>query len=463
MTENKPGFAYFKQVAIGAASGLLAVVLVVALFSLGGSPIANPTDTPSATPTTSSQPSASPTSDRTCSVAAQVADKKLGTFSGVVINPATNEVLFDRNANLPGATASVLKLFTAAAALTSLGPNYVVDTKVFADPANPGTIILVGGGDPTLSATAPGKQSVYKNAPKLSDLAIKVNAWATANNVKIEKIILDSTLFAGGTEASKWDPSWPASELTLGYQSQVTALQVDGDRARPYEGTSPRSKTPVMNAGRKFKAALGASAKGSALVEGIKPASAIEVAKVSSQTIDKWIKNMLLVSDNTQAEYLARLVSLKLGYDGSLGSIQMAIKKSLASTNIDLSTVVIKDGSGESPNNAIAPSTVAALMGLVLAGYGDFDVINQGLPISNESGSLASRYGGDNLDAAGKIRAKTGWIDKGYMLAGIIQSKDGTNLLFAVYALGDVKADAKDAIDNLVTGFYRCGNKLSNE
>jgi len=463
VTENKPGFAYFKQVAIGAASGLLAVVLVVALFSLGGSPIANPTDTPSATPTTSSQPSASPTSDRTCSVAAQVADKKLGTFSGVVINPATNEVLFDRNANLPGATASVLKLFTAAAALTSLGPNYVVDTKVFADPANPGTIILVGGGDPTLSATAPGKQSVYKNAPKLSDLAIKVNAWATANNVKIEKIILDSTLFAGGTEASKWDPSWPASELTLGYQSQVTALQVDGDRARPYEGTSPRSKTPVMNAGRKFKAALGASAKGSALVEGIKPASAIEVAKVSSQTIDKWIKNMLLVSDNTQAEYLARLVSLKLGYDGSLGSIQMAIKKSLASTNIDLSTVVIKDGSGESPNNAIAPSTVAALMGLVLAGYGDFDVINQGLPISNESGSLASRYGGDNLDAAGKIRAKTGWIDKGYMLAGIIQSKDGTNLLFAVYALGDVKADAKDAIDNLVTGFYRCGNKLSNE
>jgi D-alanyl-D-alanine carboxypeptidase/D-alanyl-D-alanine-endopeptidase (penicillin-binding protein 4) len=463
VSETKPGFAYFKQVAIGAASGLMAVVLMVGLFSLGGAPTANPSDSASATPTGSSTPSASPSNARTCSVATQVADKRLGTFSGVVINPATKEVLFDRNANVPGATASVLKLFTAAAALTTLGPNYVVDTKVFADPDNPGTIILVGGGDPTLSATPQGKQSVYKNAPKLSDLAIKVNAWATANNIKITNIILDSTLFAGGTEASKWDPSWPASELTLGYQSQITALQVDGDRAQSYVATSPRSKTPVMNVGRKFKAALGTSAKGSKIVEGIKPAAAIEVAKVTSQTIDKWIKYMLLVSDNTQAEYLARLVSLKLGYDGSLGSIQMAIKKSLASTNIDLSTVVIKDGSGESPNNAIAPATVAALLDLVLDGYGDFDVINQGLPISHESGSLATRYGGDNLDAAGKIRAKTGWIDKGYTLAGIIQAKDGTNLLFAVYALGDVKADAKDAIDNLVTGFYRCGNKLSNE
>ena len=463
MSEKKPGFAYFKQVAIGAGSGLMAAVLLVGLFSLGGTNGATPSNTPSATPTNSSQPSASPTNDRPCSVAVQVADKRLGTFSGVVINPATKEVLFDRNANVPGATASVLKLFTAAAALTTLGPNYVVDTKVYADPDNPGTIILVGGGDPTLSATAQGKQSVYANAPKLSDLAIKVNAWATANGIKISNIILDSTLFAGGTEASKWDPSWPAAELTLGYQSQITALQIDGDRANPFAETSKRSKTPVMNVGRKFKAALGTSAAGAKIIEGVKPASATEVAKVTSQTIDKWIKHMLLVSDNTQAEYLARLVSLKLGYDGSLGSIQMAIKKSLASTNIDLSTVVIKDGSGESPNNAIAPATVASLLGLVLEGYGDFDVINQGLPISHESGSLASRYGGDNLDAAGKIRAKTGWINNGYTLAGIIQAKDGTNLLFAVYALGDVKADAKDAIDNLVTGFYRCGNKLSNE
>jgi D-alanyl-D-alanine carboxypeptidase/D-alanyl-D-alanine-endopeptidase (penicillin-binding protein 4) len=47
-------------------------------------------------------------------------------------------------------------------------------------------------------------------------------------------------------------------------------------------------------------------------------------------------------------------------------------------------------------------------------------------------------------------------------LGGIISAKDGTDLVFAVYALGDVADSAKLAIDNLVTGFYRCGDTLSN-
>jgi D-alanyl-D-alanine carboxypeptidase/D-alanyl-D-alanine-endopeptidase (penicillin-binding protein 4) len=106
---------------------------------------------------------------------------------------------------------------------------------------------------------------------------------------------------------------------------------------------------------------------------------------------------------------------------------------------------------------------VAKLMQLVNKPGSGLEAIAQGLPVSAESGGLAARFKGDNIDAAGKILAKTGWIKKGYTLAGIINAKDGTTLTFAVYALGNVKADAKDAIDNLVTGFYRCGDTLSNQ
>jgi D-alanyl-D-alanine carboxypeptidase/D-alanyl-D-alanine-endopeptidase (penicillin-binding protein 4) len=68
------------------------------------------------------------------------------------------------------------------------------------------------------------------------------------------------------------------------------------------------------------------------------------------------------------------------------------------------------------------------------------------------------------VDAAGHVFAKTGWIKTGYTLVGYINAKDGTVLLFAVYALGTTVTDAtKGAIDNLVTGFYRCGNALSNQ
>ena len=463
MSEQKPRFAYLKQVLIGAASGLALVLLLVVGVSFGGSPSATPSDSQSPSTTPSQTPSTTPTSARSCSVADLATDARLATFSGVVLKADTGEVLFDRNAAVPAATASVFKIVTAAAALQALGPNYVVDTKVYADPANPGTIILVGGGDPTLSATPAGQQSVYQNAPKLSDLALKVSQWATANSIKVNRIVLDSTLFGGGTAASKWEPSWERSEQTQGYMSEVTALQVDGDRASPSRETSPRTTTPVMNAGRKFKAALGTTATGATLVEGKLPAGSTEVAKVTSQTIDKWIKHMLLVSDNTEAEYLARLVAIKQGYDGSFASVGIAIKKALAATNLDMSKLVIKDGSGLSANNAVSPLFIAQLLGIVNDGFNDFEIIAQALPVSGESGSLADRFKGDNADAVGKVRAKTGWIKTGYTLAGIIDAKDGTKLLFAVYALGNVKDDAKVAIDNLVTGFYRCGDTLSNE
>jgi D-alanyl-D-alanine carboxypeptidase/D-alanyl-D-alanine-endopeptidase (penicillin-binding protein 4) len=245
--------------------------------------------------------------------------------------------------------------------------------------------------------------------------------------------------------------------------SEVTALQVDGDRKVPSAETSPRSTKPVANAGAKFKKALGTIATGATVVEGELPADAVEIAKVSSQTIDKWIRHMLQKSDNTEAEYLARLVALNQGYDGSFASIGIAFKKALASTNLDTSSLVIKDGSGLSSLNAVSPTFVAQLMGMVLDGWGDFEIINEGLPSAGETGSLASRFKGDNADATGKVRAKTGWINNGYTLAGIISAKDGTNLLFAVYALGPVKDNAKQAIDNLVTGFYRCGDQLSNQ
>jgi D-alanyl-D-alanine carboxypeptidase/D-alanyl-D-alanine-endopeptidase (penicillin-binding protein 4) len=385
------------------------------------------------------------------------ADPRLAKFSGVVINATTDEVLFDRNASAPAATASVMKTLTAAAAILTLGPNYRVETRVYQDATDPGTIILVGGGDPTLSRTAAGKQSVYRDAPKLSTLALNVNKKLAATPVT--KIIVDASLYSGAT----WEPSWERSEMTQGYMSEVTALQVDGDRSNPAAETSARSSKSVLNAGKYFKAALGANAANATIEAATMPEGASQIASVSSQPISKWITHMLQVSDNTEAEALARLVALDLGYEASFKSIDAAIKKALAPTGLNTAGMTIKDGSGLSDFNAVSPMFVAKLMQLVNKPGSGIEAIRQGLPVAAESGGLASRFKGDNIDAAGHVFAKTGWIKKGYTLAGIINAKDGSTLTFAVYALGDVKADAKDAIDNLVTGFYRCGDKLSNQ
>jgi D-alanyl-D-alanine carboxypeptidase/D-alanyl-D-alanine-endopeptidase (penicillin-binding protein 4) len=459
LSESNGRFGYWKDAAKGALIGAGVLALIIGGFSISGAnlPTSSGSNTPDASSTTSSMPSPSSTSNRTCSVATQATDAALGNFSGVVINAKTDEVLFDRNASVPAATASTLKTLTAAAALLTLGPNYRVETRVYQDAANPGTIILVGAGDPTLSRTAIGKQSVYRDEPKLSTLALNVNKKMGAT--PITNIMLDSTLFAGPT----WEPSWERSEQTQGYMSEVTALQVDGDRLNPAAETSQRTTTPVQNAGKWFKQALGASAATASITVGAMPAGATQLASVSSQPISKWITHMMQVSDNTEAEYLARLVSLDLGFDGSFSSLNAAIKKALKPTNLDSTGVVIKDGSGLSDFNAVSPSFMAQLYKLVYEGQGIFSTIKQSLPVAGESGSLASRFKGDNLDATGHIYAKTGWIKHGYTLAGIIEAKDGTSMVFAVYALGNVTDAAKTAIDNLVTGFYRCGATLSNE
>lgn len=173
---------------------------------------------------------------------------------------------------------------------------------------------------------------------------------------------------------------------------------------------------------------------------------------------------MLAVSDNTQAEALARLVSLDEGFDGSFASLDSAIKQALRTLpGLDPSGAKIMDGSGESPQNTVAPSFMIKLMKQIFTQAGSLAVEKQSLPVSGESGSLQSRFKGKNIDADGHVFAKTGWINHGYTLVGYITPKDGSTLLFAVYALGpNVKDNAKDSIDNLVTGFYRCGLSLAN-
>ena len=459
MSQAKAGNRYFKEVGRGALIGLAILALIIGGFSVGGVGGATPNSNPDANPqiSASASPSPSSTSTKTCSVAELAADSRLANLSAVVINTATDEVLFDRNANNPAATASVMKTLTAAAAILTLGPNYRVVTRVYQDAVDPGTVILVGAGDPTLSRTAAGKQSVYRDAPKISTLALNVNKKLAAT--PITKIIVDASLYSGPT----WEPSWERSEMSEGYMSEVTALQIDGDRSNPAAETSKRSNSSVMNAGNYFKKALGASASGATVVAETMPEGAIEIASVSSQPISKWINHMLQVSDNTEAEALARLIALDMGLSASFASIDTAIKKALAPLGLNTAGMAIRDGSGLSDFNAVSPTFVAKLMQLVNTPGSGIESIRQGLPVAAESGGLAERFKGDNIDAAGRIFAKTGWIKKGYTLGGLISAKDSSTLAFAVYALGSVTPDAKQAIDNLVTGFYRCGNLLSNQ
>src|SRR6195952_2460814 len=147
---------------------------------LASGPSATPTLGPISTlpvPTRRPQPTAAAGASivRTCSVNELASASGLGTFQGTVRKADTGEILVDRSGATSSRTASVMKVLTSSAALAVLGPDYRVTTKVVAGSA-PGTVVLVGGGDVTLSS---GSSNIYNNTATMSDLADQVKtAWA---------------------------------------------------------------------------------------------------------------------------------------------------------------------------------------------------------------------------------------------------------------------------------------------
>jgi D-alanyl-D-alanine carboxypeptidase/D-alanyl-D-alanine-endopeptidase (penicillin-binding protein 4) len=319
----------------------------------------------------------------------------------------------------------------------------------------------VGGGDVTLSRTPAGATTAYAGAAHLSTLAHQVKeAWKAAHPGRpITRIVLDSSYFGGPS----WQPSWKVKERALGSTPKMTALMVDGDRADPALSTSPRGNDPVGRAGAAFASYFGS---GVAVTRGTAPGGAALLGSVRSQPVSTLIEQELIVSDNTIAEALARVTAIRAGTGDRFTSIDAAVVPALRTYGIDPAGVKVVDGSGLSDDDRIPPAYLTKLFVKVLHKADGLGPIYAGLPIAGRTGSLAysDRFSGAASRADGKVRAKTGWIDDGYTLAGIIRAKDGTPLTFAFYALGKgfVSANAKQALDTLTADVWSCGKRLSD-
>lgn len=446
-----------RKILFSSAAGLVVCALVVGLvFAAIGSGTRMPTPTQSPTPT----PTPTPTMLRTCSVADRAGDPRLAQLQAQVTNATTGEVLFDRGGSTASRAASVTKVPTMAAALAVLGPDFRATTKTVAG-TQPGSVVLVGGGDLTLSRTPSGHRTAYGNVAHLDDLAAQTLKAYQANpanaGVPLTTVIYDSSYFGGPA----WEPSWNSKEIGDGYMPNITALMVDGDRQNPDSGTSPRGSDPAKTAASAFASALGAST----VTAGKAPAGAATLGTVSSPTVAALMERIITYSDNTAAEMLARLTAIASGAGNTFTAIDAGVKKGLSVYGLDTSALHFADGSGLSDNNAITPDYLNRLFIQVAAKADNLGYILDALPVAGEKGSLSygGRFDGENAVADGSVLAKTGWIDTGYTLAGIIHAKDGTLLTFTIYALGNVDEEAKQAIDTLATGFYLCGNTLSNK
>jgi serine-type D-Ala-D-Ala carboxypeptidase/endopeptidase (penicillin-binding protein 4) len=135
----------------------------------------------------------------------------------------TGRVLFEANANKLMMPASNMKLYTVAAALDRLGPNFRFVTSVYAaqKPDANGTLhgdlIIYGRGDPTYATRFNGGD-YYK---AIDDLAANI---AAAGVKRIEgDLVGDESYFTG----PPLGPGWEWDDLQWYYAAEVSALTVD--------------------------------------------------------------------------------------------------------------------------------------------------------------------------------------------------------------------------------------------
>ena len=155
-----------------------------------------------------------------------------------VVSLDTGKTLYAHNAERLFVPASTAKLYTAALALDTFGPDYRIPTTLFAtekvarDGELRGDLVLVGYGDPTLG--------VDKRVSWADTLAVAVRK----SGVKTVRgsLIADATWFSAPLHGSGWE----AADLQSWFGAPVSALSVDENvvrvevRPAPQPGTRAR-------------------------------------------------------------------------------------------------------------------------------------------------------------------------------------------------------------------------------
>src|SRR6185295_19056089 len=136
-----------------------------------------------------------------------------------IADVATGESVFAMNPDAPETIASVTKLFSTAAALHFLGPDYKFKTTFWRrgeikDGALVGSLLVVGGGDPNISGR------FYND-----DYNAVFDKWAAGlKALGVTRVSGDLVLNDSFFDSMTRHPEWPAGQEAKWYQAPFSAL-----------------------------------------------------------------------------------------------------------------------------------------------------------------------------------------------------------------------------------------------
>ncbi|MGL5859547.1 MAG: D-alanyl-D-alanine carboxypeptidase/D-alanyl-D-alanine endopeptidase [Angustibacter sp.] len=356
-------------------------------------------------------------------------------FSGAVLDVSSNRLVWSKRGTVGRMPASTAKLVTATTALTVFGPEHRFTTRV-RQGATRSRVMLVGGGDPSLS-TADLRQLARSTASSLRRSGLRrVTVWA------------DDSLFPTPTPAPGWRSSYVPSEVRW-----VRALVVD-------ERHAANTSTDAAHAFARQLEAAGIDVVGRKV--GVTPRGGRLLASVQGDRLSAIVARMLLRSDNDHAEALHRLVAVARGWPTSWIGAGRAQRSVLRRDGIDLPVSALADGSGLSRASRVSAVQLAAVVDNVLEpGQPELAPMRSGaLPLAGRTGTLQAGYGrfasGPARCAAGRVTAKTGTLRDVIALAGWTRARDGRVKAFAFVVNGPAASLARkqrlDLLAATVTG-----------
>jgi serine-type D-Ala-D-Ala carboxypeptidase/endopeptidase (penicillin-binding protein 4) len=323
--------------------------------------------------------------------------------AAVALDLQTGETLFTEHGSLPLVPASNEKLAVAYAALVTLGATSRFETDVLGRGELDGTVwrgslLLVGGGDPTLSS---------------ADLAALARQVRAAGIRRVTRGVFgDESFFDTRRTGSGWKSWFYVNECP-----PLSALTVD--RGRYYGRTS---RDPAAAASLLFRNALrraGVAAGGAGV--GKRRESDVPLASVESAPLSQIVAWMGRVSDNFTAEILLKQLG---AVDGGLGTSArgaVTVRAALAEAGVPLAGLRLVDGSGLSSLDRLTARSLAALLRVAWADPEVRPYLLAALPVAGISGTLSDRM--RRPPARGHVQAKTGTTSLSSALSGYVKRR----------------------------------------
>jgi D-alanyl-D-alanine carboxypeptidase/D-alanyl-D-alanine-endopeptidase (penicillin-binding protein 4) len=401
---------------------------------------------------------------------------KGGVTGAIVCRVADGKTLYAHDADLRLMPASNRKLFTSAAALELLGPEFRVHTDVLAaapPDANgtiTGSVYLRGGGDGLLSP---------------ADLDALAGTLSSAGIKRVEGgVVGDGTRFAGGPYGFGWEwddfsdedfPQISGLEINEGVlEVRVMPGQAPGDPVvvtldpltgyvplavtaqtgakdaadtctafRPWDkndfvitGTLPLGQTLTQKIPVQNPALLAANLLETALVRhgiaviglpstGSSLPNAVVLASHPSLPLSEYIVRMNKPSDNLLAESLVRELDSAGTYDAGHARETPFFR----TLGVDTETIALMDGCGISRRDYVTARSVSVLL-LGMHREKNWPLYYASLPIAGVDGTLKNRMIG--TPAQNNVHAKTGTLSQARALSGYVTGRSGRLYVFSL-------------------------------